>query len=310
MDNPTENQENDFENEQALIDIFYKDTYRLNSLLSQINNGTLRNIMTTSENSRNSISTTKGEIGIPKIASAGKTWDTSESEKRSIKETRTPLDDTISQLLQQLGLPTDTTSPQKVFSSLRVIQGEIALKNYKLFSELIPLVSDFAPLFDEVLQRKQTLENNIAVLKKMSSKTREDKSLLQKLEKELVALKLRTNDEASMYKNLDIFLPFLPKGIGFEIRLSDNSVFTGNLKSEYLIDAEESIFLNYGERLPDKWNILGILDFTETDKTEPDANDPLTILSACMEKVSSMFFNQESKARIIPLLIYRELSVQ
>ena len=94
-----------------------------------------------------------------------------------------------------------------------------------------------------------------------------------------------------------------------EIRLSDDSVFTGNLKSEYLIDAEESIFLNYGERLPDKWNILGILDFTETDKTEPDANDPLTILSACMEKVSSMFFNQESKARIIPLLIYRELSV-
>lgn len=52
MDNPTENQENDLENEQALIDIFYKDTYRLNSLLSQINNGTLRNIMTTSENSR------------------------------------------------------------------------------------------------------------------------------------------------------------------------------------------------------------------------------------------------------------------
>lgn len=37
MDNPTENQENDLENEQALIDIFYKDAYRLNSLLSQIN---------------------------------------------------------------------------------------------------------------------------------------------------------------------------------------------------------------------------------------------------------------------------------
>ena len=145
---------------------------------------------------------------------------------------------------------------------------------------------------------------------KVSSKTRENKALLQKLEKELLALKLRTNDEASMYKNLDIFLPFLPKGIGFEIRLSDNSVFIGNLKSEYLIDAEESIFLNYGEHLPDKWNILGILDFTETDKTESDANNPLTILSACMEKVSSMFFNQENKAKIIPLLIYRELSVQ
>jgi len=128
MDNPTENQENDLENEQALIDIFYKDAYRLNSLLSQINNGTLRNIMTTKENLHSSVSIIKGELGIPKAANIGNTRNTSESEKRSIKETNPPLDDTIVQLLQQLNLPTETISPQKVFSSLRVIQGEISLK--------------------------------------------------------------------------------------------------------------------------------------------------------------------------------------
>ena len=53
MDNTTENQESDFETEQALIDVFYKDDYRLNSLISQINNGALQSIMTTRERSTN-----------------------------------------------------------------------------------------------------------------------------------------------------------------------------------------------------------------------------------------------------------------
>mgnify|MGYP000852171009 FL=1 len=310
MDNPTENQENDLENEQALIDIFYKDAYRLNSLLSQINNGNLRNIMTTKENLHSSASTTKGELGIPKAANIGNTRNTSESEKRSIKETKTPLDDTIVQLLQQLNLPTETISPQKVFSSLRVIQGEISLKNYKLFSELIPNIGDFAILFDETIQKKQTLENRIEALRKMSSKDRNNRNLLQQLEKELLSLKLTTNDDTSMYKNLNILLPFLPKGVGFEVRLSDGSIFTGNLKSEYLIDPEESIFLNYGEHLPDQWNVLGIMDFAENTETETSTGDPITILSVCMKQISHTFLNCASQATIIPLLIYRNLSVQ
>ena len=220
------------------------------------------------------------------------------------------MDDTIVQLLQQLNLPTETISPQKVFSSLRVIQGEISLKNYKLFSELIPNIGDFAILFDETIQKKQTLENRIEALRKMSSKDRDNRTLLQQLEKELLRLKLTTNDDTSMYKNLNILLPFLPKGVGFEIRLSDGSIFTGNLKSEYLIDPEESIFLNYGEHLPDQWNVLGIMDFAENAETETSTGDPITILSVCMKQISRMFLNSISQATIIPLLIYRDLSVQ
>jgi len=144
----------------------------------------------------------------------------------------------------------------------------------------------------------------------MSSKDRNNRTLLQKLEKELLSLKLTTNNNASMYKNLDILLPFLPKGVGFEIRLSDGSIFTGNLKSEYLIDPEESIFLNYGEHLPDKWNILGIMDFAENDETETSTGNPITLLSASMKHISRTFLNYASQATIIPLLIYRDLSVQ
>ena len=43
MDNTNKNQE---ETSRHLIDIFYKDDYRLNSLISQVNNGALQSIVT------------------------------------------------------------------------------------------------------------------------------------------------------------------------------------------------------------------------------------------------------------------------
>ena len=52
--------------EEPLIDIFYKDTYRLNSLVSQINQGALQSVTTTLDDSQGSIHSTKANVGIPK----------------------------------------------------------------------------------------------------------------------------------------------------------------------------------------------------------------------------------------------------
>lgn len=41
---------------QQLIDIFYKDTYRLDSIISQINNGALQSVTTKTDKTQSSVS--------------------------------------------------------------------------------------------------------------------------------------------------------------------------------------------------------------------------------------------------------------
>lgn len=79
-------------------------------------------------------------------------------------------------------------------------------------------------------------------------------------------------------------------------------------QSEYLIDTEESIFLNYNECLPGVWNVLGIVD-ESSHQNQVNQGNPLSVLSKAMFDMSQLFLTDESKATIIPLLIYRELNV-
>ena len=77
MDNTTQNQTSDTRDEQALIDVFYLDSYRLNSLISQMNSGALQAVTTTTENSQGSISSTKGSIGFQGFVNLGSDDNTS-----------------------------------------------------------------------------------------------------------------------------------------------------------------------------------------------------------------------------------------
>lgn len=309
MDNAAKNKAEEAGEERALIDVFYKDTYRLDSLISQINNGALQTIITTMDNSQGSISSTKGTIGVQGLISIGADDNTSKSTKSSIQETTPPFDDSIIQILGQLGLSPQLSLPQRIFSSLQIVQGAVSLKNYKMFSEIIPVISSLAPFFDEKMKKRHQLEQYISMLKNKSSKSSEEKKQLKQWEEELFKQKVLTASEDEIFKNLHMVLPFLPKGIGFEVRLDDDSVLTGNLKSEYLIDTEESIFLNFGEALPDRWNVLGIVDY-KSDNLANENSNPLAALSTIMKGICSMFFQSESKATVIPLLIYRELGIE
>lgn len=309
MDNAAQNKTEDAREEYPLIDFFYKDTYRLNSLISQINNGALQSVTTIKDNAQGSILSTKGSIGVQGFVSIGSDDNTSRSTKNSVQETKNPFDDSIIQMLDQLGLSPQLSFPQKIFSSLQVVQGTVSLKNYKMFSEIIPVISNLAPFFDEKMKKRHQLEQYISMLKNKSSKSSEEKKQLKQWEEEFFKQKVLTASEDEIFKNLHMVLPFLPKGIGFEFRLDDDSILTGNLKSEYLIDAEESIFLNFGEALPHRWNVLGIVDYKD-DNLADDNSNPLAALSTIMKGISSMFFQSESKATVIPLLIYRDLNLE
>lgn len=76
MDNTNKNQE---EASRHLIDIFYKDDYRLNSLISQVNNGALQSVVTKTDKTQGSVSDLTGSLGIMQFLSASGKSGTSES---------------------------------------------------------------------------------------------------------------------------------------------------------------------------------------------------------------------------------------
>lgn len=86
MDNHEENQTP--ETGQALIDIFYKDTYRLESLISQIDNGALQTVVTTMDSKQGSVSSFTGSFGAPAIIGAKAKNDTSESVEEHIQKNK------------------------------------------------------------------------------------------------------------------------------------------------------------------------------------------------------------------------------
>lgn len=309
MDNTEQNQ-TEYTREEALIDVFYKDTYRLNSLISQINNGALQSVKTTMDSVQGSISSTKGSIGVKGLFSLGTNDNTSNSTKRSIEETKMPLDNSVLTLLSQLCLSPISELSKEIFSNLQVVQGTISLQNYKILSEIIPIIGNLAVLFDENIKKKHELEQLIAILKAKSSKTADEKKRIKELEDDLLKQKFLASQSNALYNNIHVFLPFLPKGIGFEVHLDDSSVLAGTLKSEYLIDSEESISLNFGDSLPDRWNVLGIIDYRKVDFSSNGNSNSLAALSTIMKGAADMIFQSKSKATIIPLLIYRELSIE
>ena len=63
---------------QQLIDIFYKDTYRIDSLISQINNGALQTVTTKTDKTQGSASFSAASEGIPGAVSANFNKKTSE----------------------------------------------------------------------------------------------------------------------------------------------------------------------------------------------------------------------------------------
>ncbi|MCI7267104.1 MAG: hypothetical protein MR545_07765 [Veillonellaceae bacterium] len=217
MDNTNKNQE---ETSRHLIDIFYKDDYRLNSLISQINNGALQSVVTKTDKTQGSVSDLTGSLGM-----------------------------------------------------------------------------------------QNCLEEMAKLLKAKSSKTPDDKRKLRELESELYAVKVEAMPYTSIFNNLHVLLPFLPTGIGLEVLADDSTVFTGSLKSEYLIDSEETISLNYGTTLPGKWNILGILDYKTTSNDEPAQDDVVATLHKAMSGISNLLVNPNSKATVIPIMIYRNLNL-
>ena len=95
--------ENKNQTETALIDIFYKDTERLNSIISQRNKGTLQSLTTKSEDLQGSTFYSGGKVGIPG-SGLECNQQSKEENKKIIEENRLIQDFSVIDLLQTLDL--------------------------------------------------------------------------------------------------------------------------------------------------------------------------------------------------------------
>lgn len=307
MDNIEENQTP--QEEQALIDIFYKDTYRLESIISQIDNGALQTVVTTMDSKQGSSSHIAGSIGVPSVLGSNAKNVTSESEEQHIQKTKKSLDDAIIDLLSKLGIAPQRNNFSKTCANLNIVTGNIALNNYNVISKIIPILQNGNILFDSEISEKTIIKKHIDLLKGLTSKTKAVKDKIAALEVEYYNQQMKVMKNEMIYDNLQAVVPFLPKGLGFTIKANDGTVFGGSLKTDYLIDSEEDILMNYGSILPGEWNILGIIDFNDKANDTTDSSDLMNSLASSMNFSLEKLFPQNKNATIIPLLIYRELNI-
>lgn len=309
MASASENQthQGDDSKEITLIDIFYCDDDRLNSLTSQVFHGSIQEVLETIENSKTEKVTNRANVGFTRALGFSFVAEDIENSNRAMQHKKVPYDELALRLLKKLEISPKVFSLDEFFSRLDILQGEVSLINYKKFSEMIPLAQKVPSILDPKLKELEDCRSTLKYLQSKGDKSK-CKNEVNKLKEKIADLEFETRTVKATIEGLDIVRIIMPQGFGFELKMNDGDVFTGFLKSDYLTDSEEIIFNNYGENLPDKWNILGIVDY-KTQKYKANSLSPLSNLLKVSDEIKSSLVNQKTKGTIIPILIYRELNV-
>ncbi len=294
----------------SLIDIFYKDNERIYSLISQINRGAWQERIITQEKKQKSDVTHKANIGATRALGSEFSETEGEDITRNIQTKTEPFDDIVLNLLKTLNISPKITPPSKVFSHIDILKGSIRLQNFKMISNILPILKQSPKIFLEELQKLDMLLLQIQEIRQKKKRTPEENQRLSALENERNRLQKIGKEKQNILETISSMSKIFPTGIGFELFMDDEFVFSGQLKPNNLIDSEEIVFANYGGTLPAEWNILGIIDYIENDTIlEEDNANPIKAVSQISEAIKGTFSNNNITGIIIPILIYRELEV-
>lgn len=303
--------ENENQTETALIDIFYKDTERLNSIISQINKGTLQSLTTKSEDLQGSTFYSGGKVGIPG-SGLECNQQSKEENKKIIEENRLIQDFSVIDLLQTLDLEVIDSVTNDMLADLVILEGSLKLQNYKAISNAIPLLMPFYDMFGKKDNDLKIKEANIELtsLKKINPRTPEIREKIKLLENNIKSLNHNSDNLKNLFSFMPNILPFLPKGLGFEITLKNEMTFNGVLKDKYLIDSEEIVLTTYNTKLPGKWKILGVIDSIDDSNEEQDPSNPITVINSITTFFKLMLSPSPIKGVIKPILIFRDLNIK
>ena len=291
-----------------LIDIFYKDTDRIYSLMSQSGRGAWQEQIITQGKTQKADVLSKSNLGFTRAFGSEFSSDESEEINRSIQTKKLPFDDIVLGLLEELGIEPRIVPPGDVSSRIDVLHGTMRLQNYKMMSSIFPLLKQYPRLFIEEYQAMEQGELQIQALRAKKRKTPEEIDSLRELEKIKKHLQKSGAEKQAALEAFSSLYNLFPSGIGFELSMEDGAVFSGQLKPDNLTDSEEIIFTNYGELLPGEWNVLGIIDYQKDDDFQNDDDDPMKMMAQFSGVIKKLLSKRNITGTIIPILIYRELN--
>ncbi|WP_427112958.1 DUF6414 family protein [Megasphaera sueciensis] len=136
--------------DSTLIDFLYVDKERVDSLISQIRNGTLRSVTKTTGTSEGSSISGNGSVGVV----SGKYFSDNKSNEKS-EEYYDPYHSQLINLLNDLAIPSLVEFPNPCIGKLVVIEAPIKIRDMRSIKSLMPMVTKNLAMF-KIPQDKDT----------------------------------------------------------------------------------------------------------------------------------------------------------
>lgn len=275
-----------FTQEAGLIDIFYKDTTRLDSFIAQLQKGALRQVKLKSNDTQGSSNSQATTVGIPGAAAGNFSRITTETAGRDIEETKDPHDSLVLDLLENLGLPVSEEVSDPSTAKLMLLYGDMELRNFGIINQAIPIFKTLPQFISPELYNG-------------------DDSTLSRSEREI--MKKKRAEAKDNFDHISSFVKLLPTGLEIYLTLKNGQFLNGMLRPEFMVDPHDMVFRMFGSALPGKWYILAIVD---TDHRQPSAqrsNQQLLDGVDSMATMVRLLLSAADSITMTPVLIFRQL---
>ena len=251
----------------ALIDFLYLDTNKLNSFISQINNGTLQSVSTKSSTMQGSNNSYGGNASLPTIAQASASRATSTTNVDEKVVSYNPYHSQYVEILNDLLPYIQGFEPSNTYDhTLCFFEGAIQIRS--------------AAITDRILRANLT-------------------------HKKAINGQWGKEEERNIKCMLDFNL-CVGEAITFNI-LSDNSlVASGTMDESFLFSPITQIVRGYAGNLPGDWHIVGIFDTWSPQEMDKNVAPKLEDFTDYLYNINNTY-NRICDCKIIPIAIYKPI---
>ena len=251
----------------ALIDFLYLDTNKLNSFISQINNGTLQSVSTKSSTMQGSNNSYGGNASIPTLAQASINRAASTTNVDEEILNYNPYHSQYVEILNDLLSYIQGFEPSNTYDhTLCFFEGAIQIRS--------------AVITDRILRANLT-------------------------HKKAINGQWGKEEERNIKCMLDFNL-CIGEDITFNI-LSDNSlVASGTMDESFLFSPITQIVRGYAGNLPGDWHIVGIFDTWHPQKIDKNAPPMFEDFTDYLYNINNTY-TRVSDCKVIPIAIYKPI---
>lgn len=245
----------------TLIDFLYVDKERVDSLISQLRNGTLRSVTKT-------IGASEGSSVSGKVTAAvagGEYKNINKSESSAAQEFD-PYHSQLINLLNDLEIIPLSNLPNSCDGKLALINGKVTIRDIASIKAVMPAITKNQKIFG-----------------------------------------IKDKGTRDIFKLMDDMIQQMSDSISLSINFNNISI-NGTLKENSLSIKQGDLLRTYGVNLPGTWHILGIID--SNNKIETENNTQVNTIENAIDAYASAMntLYSQSLYRIIPILIFREIS--